>query len=117
VTRQINLDQQRTEAGKEPVEVIVGGRSFTFAPRLPVEVAMKVGLLDDADNLPWEEQERLFMIVTAAMVGEEDAPAFIAAIDMAELMWLMEEVYGADMGELLASAASSGTTGNGSRRT
>jgi hypothetical protein len=118
VTRQINIDQRRTEAGQDDVEVVVGGRTFMFAPRLPVEVALQANALSgDATTIAPEEQNRVFLTICEAMVGSDDASAFIRAIDLGELMWLMGEVYGADMGELLASAASSQSTGNGSRPT
>jgi hypothetical protein len=116
--RQINLDQQRIEAGKEPVEVILGERTYLFAPRLPVDVALQANAISaGSDGSSPEEQNRVFLAICEAMVGPDDAADFLHAIDMGELMWLMGEVYGADMGELLASAASSQTTGNGSRQT
>lgn len=118
MTRRIDIDQRRTEAGKDDVEVVIGGRTFMFAPRLPVEVALQANAIaSDLATIAPEEQNRIFMTICEAMVGPEDAPAFIRVIDIDELTWLMGEVYGADMGELLASATSSASIGNGSRPT
>jgi hypothetical protein len=116
VTRTINLDQRRIEAGNEPVEVVVGGRSYTFAATLPITMALKAQAMV-SDDVPWSEQQAVFLELCAAMVGDNDAQAFIAAINLDELLLLMSEVYGADLGELSGSVGSSSNGGNGSKQT
>ena len=115
MTRQLNLDQRRAEAGREVVNVTVGGEVFRFAPHLPVSVGLQAARLSGASMTP-AEQEKTFMAVCAAMVGDR-AAALVEVIDFEELMYLMTEIYGVDLGESPASAPSSRNGGKRPRPT
>jgi hypothetical protein len=114
--RHLDLDQRRAEAGREKVDVTINGEVYSFAPQLPVSIGLQASRLSGGDLSP-VEQEQAFMAVCNAMVGADRAGALVEAIDFEELMWLMTEVYGVDLGESQASAPSSPNGGTQPRPT
>ena len=113
--RRIDLDQRRQEAHREPVEVVVGGRTFSLLPTLPVSLALQVDQLAGGDLDP-ARIETVFRTLMHGLAGDQ-AEELAGLISLDELQALMVEAYGMTMGESEASAGSSPNGGTPPRPT
>lgn len=101
----LDLDARRAEADMTPHEVVLGGKTYRFVARLPVEfmTLLKQGDLEDAmrllmlDPSEWDE-------LRAAVPTDDDLMAIV-------------ELYGVSEGESSASNGSSPSAGTSSRPT
>jgi hypothetical protein len=93
----VNLDERmaaRREALGEAPEVIVGGKTYTLPPEIPLGLAI-FGQSNDLGG------------ILEVMFGADSVKAVLAAgITEKELLTIFAECYGVDLGESSASTAS-----------
>ena len=93
----VNLDERmaaRREALGEAPEVIVGGKTYTLPPEIPLGLAV-FGQANDLEG------------ILQTMFGADAVkPILAAGITEKELLTVFAEVYGVDLGESPASTDS-----------
>jgi hypothetical protein len=115
VSRVIDLDQLRAEANTEPIEVRVGGATFTLPAVMPVALSLKMDALAQADITP-AAAAAIFETMVEGLVGDR-AGELLAVVSLTELQHLMVAAYGMPVGESSALAASSPNGGTPPRPT
>ena len=105
----IDLDARRaarTETENKPHEATLGGRTYRFKPRMPLEFT-------DLLNTPGRIAEAIKLI----LVDPDDWAEFRQAVPDDDDLIAITELYGVDLGEAVASAGSSLNGGASSRPT
>jgi hypothetical protein len=102
MTRTIDFDAFRAEQKREPVELLVGGKTYQLPPTLPAALALDVVRLNEELGAGAEARTEDLLNVGAALFGGEDGfkavltESGIGLDELPDLIQMVVEVYTAD---------------------
>lgn len=98
--RVIDFDKFRAESKEEPVEFIIGGKTYVLPPSLPASMAVDVlrmkANMDDDEEVPAEQMDNFGRSLFGPTMWTELLGEHRITID--EISPLMEQVFEAYMG-------------------